>query len=140
MPDFSAYLSPTAAVDVVRALLWIALGLFGWLWLKGELTPKRFLTIVESEGGLSIRLILAAVWSGSIMCMLAAGRFTVDEAVKLNAITELLLLYGTVKVLGSRFARRPPPPPATIQAQKADVDVAGNATFQSSTPPAPTVS
>lgn len=129
MQDFSAYLSPTALVDVVRALLWLSIGLLTWLWLKGELTPKRFLTTFESEGVLSIRLILAAVWSVFIMCMLSVGRFTVDEAVKLNAITELLLLYGTVKVLGSRFAKRPPEPAPTIQAQKADVAVAGDANF-----------
>ncbi|MDO7846491.1 hypothetical protein Q5H92_08990 [Hymenobacter sp. M29] len=132
MTNFSDYLSPTAAVDVVRVLLWISLGALVWLWLKGELTPKRFLTIFESESVLSIRLILAAVWSGFIMCMLAAGRLTVDEAVKLNAITELLLLYGTVKVLGSRFAKRPPDPAPTIQAKKADVAVAGDANISTS--------
>ncbi|MDO7851407.1 hypothetical protein [Hymenobacter convexus] len=129
MTNFSAYLSPTAAVDVVRVLLWISIGGLTWLWLKGELTPKRFLTTFESEGVLSIRLMLAAVWSAFIMCMLAAGRLTVDEAVKLNAITELLLLYGTVKVLGSRFARRPADPAPQIHAKKASVDVAGDANF-----------
>jgi hypothetical protein len=126
MTTFSDYFSPTAAVDVVRALLWISLGLFCWLWLKGELTPKRFLTIFESEKVLSIRLVLAAVWSVFIMCMLAAGRFTVEEAVRLNAITELLLLYGTAKVLGRAWAERPAAPAPTIKTKQADVDVAGD--------------
>ena len=130
MNDLFTFFSP---VDVARAALWLGIVVFAWFWLRGELTPARFLTIFESEAVLSIRLILAAGWSVFIMCMLSAGRVNVDEAVKLSTIVELLLSYGIVKVLGKAWAERPAAPPATVNAKKANVDVAGDANI-STTP------
>jgi hypothetical protein len=129
MPPLSAYLSPTALVDVTRALLWLALGLLFWLWIKRSLTPTRFLTIFESEGVLSVRLILATVVVLFTLCMQASERLSAALVEANYFLAGTLLGLGTAKVVGKAFAKRPSEPPATITTKKAEVTVAGDATI-----------
>jgi hypothetical protein len=130
MTNFSAYLAYPVAVDVARAVLWLLLGVSFSCWLKGTLTPERFLSIFESEGVLSIRLILAAIVVIFTLCMQAADRLAVALVEANYFLAGTLLGLGTAKVVGKAFARRPPDPPAQIENK---VKVGDNATFQ--TPP-----
>jgi hypothetical protein len=99
-----------------------------WLWLRRELTPARFLTFFESENSLSIRLLLATVWTFFVMVMLAHGHIDEDGAVKLMYFPEILLVAGVGKIALKSFAARPAAP-TQIKAKTATVDVEGDANF-----------
>ena len=133
---------PSSLFVLVSAALWCLLALALWFWLRGTLTPAKFLELFESENVLSVRLVLAAAVVVVTLFMQAAGRLNGDMVSKNYTFAEILLGLGVVKVVASRFAARPPEPPPTINAPKATtVDVAGDATISTppADPPAPTV-
>lgn len=122
-------LSPSELRLCAQVALWgLLLGLSCW-WLRGELTPRWFLSLFESEGVPSIRLVLAAVVVLFTLCMLAANRLSLGTTEALFFFAGTLLGLGTAKLVGKAFASRPPTPPAQIKTDKANVDVAGDANF-----------
>ena len=66
--------SPLPLYAVLSAGLWLLLAALLWLWLRKELTPKRFLSIWESDGVLSTRLLGATALLVWAMSMYSAGR------------------------------------------------------------------
>ncbi|OGX80850.1 hypothetical protein BEN47_06220 [Hymenobacter lapidarius] len=93
---------PSLSFALLTALLWAGLAFLLWLWLRRELTPKRFLSIWESDGVLSTRLLLATVLSGFGMAMYAAGRMD-DGGLSqlLGWVTGMLAVGGVVKAAAS---------------------------------------
>ena len=121
-----------SAADLIlcaRFALWgLLLGL-SWWWLRGELTPRWLLSLFESEGVPSIRLVLAALIVLFTLCMEAAARLALAVVEANFFLAGTLLGLGTAKIVGKAFAQRPPTPPAQIKTEKAEVDVAGDANF-----------
>ncbi|HEX8658249.1 MAG TPA: hypothetical protein VF690_11960 [Hymenobacter sp.] len=71
---------------------WAAVLFLLWLWLRKELTPKRFLSIFETDGTLSSRQILAwviAIWA---LGMRSADRIT-DDTLRI-ALEAVMVLFG----------------------------------------------
>lgn len=73
----------------------------------GYLGRARFLSIWESEGVLSWRLLAATAILAFVLYMLAAGRLTISDAKDLLQVTVELAFLGTIKVIASRFAPKP---------------------------------
>lgn len=125
-------------LPVVRYALWaLLLALTAW-WLRGTLTPLRFLTLFESESELSIRLVLAAAVVLFTLAMMAAGRLSA-QLVEVNyTFAAVLLGLGTAKVVASRFAARPVGPAAstTVNTRKVEHVDAENLNV-TSPPPSP---
>lgn len=90
---------PPISHELQSILLWGAgIGLV-WFWLRKELTPKRFLTIFETDGTLSARQLLAWILALYGMSMRAAGRLDNDGLdVCLQASFILFGIGGAVKV------------------------------------------
>ena len=126
-------LSPSELRLCAQVALWgLLLGCSFW-WLRGALTPRWFLSLFESEGVPSIRLVLAAVVVIFTLCMQAAGRLALAVIEANFFLAGTLLGLGTAKLVGKAFAARPPTP-TNINAPKANVDVAGDANFSNSKP------
>jgi hypothetical protein len=122
-------LSPSELRLCAQVALWgLLLGFACW-WLRGTLTPAKFLSLFESEGVLSIRLVLAAVVVVFTLCMEAGGRLALAMVEANFFLAGTLLGLGTAKLVGKAFASRPPSPPTQIKTDKANVDVAGDANF-----------
>jgi hypothetical protein len=93
---------------VLPALWWVAGTTVLWAWLRGELTPKRFLSIWTSDGVLSVRLLGATVlliWS---MCMYSAGRMDDGGLGQvLGWVAGFFAVGGVVKVAGKLNGQPP---------------------------------
>lgn len=122
-------LAPDEQRAAAQLLLWLLLLLLSAWWLRGTLTPERFLTLFESEQVLSIRLVLAAVVVVFTLCMQAAGRLSAAVIEANYFLAGTLLGLGTAKLVGKAFAARPPEPPTQINAPKAKVAVSGETTI-----------
>lgn len=109
------------------ALGWLLAGGFLFFWLRHALTPLWVRGLFESEGEPSIRLVLAAAVTVFALCMVAANRLNEMQLADLFTFVGSLLLIGSARLAAKAFAQRPPEPPAQIKAEKAQVDVAGNA-------------
>lgn len=90
-----------------------------FLWLRKELTPAKALSLFESEGVLSMRLVLAFAVVVFTLCMQAKGRLTTMMVEANYTLAGILLGLGVGKVVGKAFASRAPD--TTVNAKKADV-------------------
>lgn len=76
-------------------------------WLRQELTPKKFITLFESENSLSLRLVLAAMVVVFTLLMQAADRLDTMKVEANYTFAGLLLGLGVAKLVGKAFAERP---------------------------------
>lgn len=120
---------------------WVVHGLLigaVFFWIRRDLTPHWVLSIVESDGIASARLITGVAVALFTMFMQAAGRIEM-EVVRLN--WELVFgLYAVGKITegAKAFAARPAAAVTThIEAKKVDATAAGdlNINAGSATPP-----
>jgi hypothetical protein len=114
---------------VPPVLYWIAGLLLAWRWLRRELTPRRVLSIFETDGVLSARQLLAWVLAVFGMCMLAAGRLNVEGLSSL--LGWVVGLFGIGGIVKAAAAVKPA---ATVNAAQADVHTR-NTTINSTTAP-----
>jgi hypothetical protein len=115
------------------ALGWWFAGAFLFFWLKPAFTPVWVRGLLESEGEPSARIVLAVLVVVFTLFMQSAGRLS-ELAIEANyAFAGILLGLGTAKIVGKAFASRPASPPAEIKADKAQVDVQGDATITGAT-------
>lgn len=105
------------AYPVATALLWGALVGMLWFWLRAELTPRKFLSIWESDGILSTRLLAATallVWG---MFMYSANRM--DDAglgQLLGWVTGFFAVGGVSKVANALSS------PTTVNSKNTQID------------------
>ena len=120
---------PSVPAGVLPVVAWALAGLLLWLWLRRELTPKRFLSIWETDGTLSSRQILAWVVACFGMFMRAGGQFD-NEGMQVCFECSFILfgIGGVVKAAG-----RLKPAANIVQAKKADVTAAGDVNLQTTT-------
>lgn len=94
--------SPLTPYAVLSAGLWLLLAGLLWLWLRKELTPKRFLSIWESDGVLSTRLLGATALLVWAMSMYSAGRMQgADLESVLQWVGVFFAVGGAVKAAGA---------------------------------------
>lgn len=112
LPSLASLLYPA-----LNALLWGALVGMLWYWLRGELTPRKFLSIWESDGILSTRLLAATallIWG---MFMYSARRM--DDAglgQLLGWVTGFFAVGGVSKVANAFSA------PTTVNSKSTQID------------------
>ena len=108
-----------------------------YLRFRKDLTPRWLLSVVESEGVASARLILGLFTGIFTLCMQAAtnakGEPRISHELALlnwEAVFGLFAL-GPIKLVGKAFAARPPEPPAQINAKKVEATAAGDMNMKS---------
>ena len=87
---------------LLHLLAWVFLLLLLWLWLRKELTPRRFLSIFETDGVLSARQVFAWVVGVWALAMRTAGR--IDNETFRYALESVWVLFGIgglVKAVGA---------------------------------------
>ncbi|RSK50132.1 hypothetical protein [Hymenobacter rigui] len=104
-----------------------------WLWLRKELTPKRVLSIWESEGVLSSRQILAWVVALFGLFMRAADRIDNDALSHCFECSFILFGIGGAVQLASKIK------PATTVNAKVDAENLNVGTTPEAEQPAPKV-
>lgn len=113
---------------VLAALPYLYGALAGLLlaaWLRGALSPRWVLSLFESEGVPSIRLVLAFVVVVYTLCMQQAGRLA-QGAIDANYLLAAALLgLGTAKLIAKAYAQRPPEPPSEVKITSKKTDVSG---------------
>lgn len=116
----TAWIAVKWAVHIVTAI-------FVFAWLRKELTPRWVLSVVESEGVASARLILGSIAGIVTLCLQCADGRISHEMAMLNweAVFGLFAL-GPVKLVGKAWASRPPEPAPQINAKKVDANAAGD--------------
>lgn len=87
-----------------------------WRWLRRDLTPRWLLSLVESEGVPSIRLLLAGAVVLFSLFMQAAGRLPLGVLEANYTFAAVLLGLGVTKVVAKAYANRPPEAPTQINA------------------------
>lgn len=93
--------------DYIRLSLWLLVGVGAAFWLRKELTPARFLTIFQSEGVLSTRLILGFAVVAYCMTMDAAGHMANSRLETWLLFAGSLIGLGIAKVVGKAIAATP---------------------------------
>lgn len=108
------------ALLLLHLAAWVFLVLFLWLWLRRELTPKRFLSIFETEGVLSARQLLAwviAIWA---MGMRSANR--IDNETFATALESTWVLFG-IGGIARAVEKYKPAPVVKAETKEGDVNV-----------------
>ena len=119
---------------VLPVLAWAAGFLLLWLWLRHDLTPKKFLSIWETDGTLSSRQILAWVVAVFGMSMRAAGRL--DNAGMEICFECSFILFGIGGAV--KLADKIKLPGTEVTAKKAEIKAEGdiNLKTEPAAPPA----
>ena len=108
----------TLLLALLHLLAWVFLVLFLWLWLRKELTPKRFLSIWESDNVLSSRQILAWVLAIWALGMRSAGR--IDNESFRYALESVWVLFGIGGAVKAVEKYKPAP---TVNAKTDEGDI-----------------
>lgn len=109
---------PTLQENHWHYLLGTGITALVYWWLRSELTPRRVISIFETEGVLSARQILAWVLAIFTMCMLAAGRISPSQAESLLLIPLGLFGFGTLPKVADKLKA-----PTTVNARQVKAQV-----------------
>lgn len=115
--------------SILPVAAWAAVVVGAFLWLHEEITPRKVVSMFESENSLSLRLILAAVVTAFTLCMQSVGRLS-TELVEINYVyAGTLLGLGVAKVISKAFAERKPG--AQVNAKNATIESQNTTVTQS---------
>lgn len=119
----------TLLIWAVPLLVWGGVAFMIYMLLRSELSPKRIVSLFESEGSLSIRLVLATVVVLYTLHMETKKDVNILLVEANLAFAATLLGLGAAKIVGKAFAERPPE--TTVNSKKTELHadkVVNNAT------------